>query len=109
MNLIVDPKLSRADAVTDMKIAVIIPTYRHPVLLTEAIESVLAQTFSAGVGIIIVSDGCPMVETDTVASLYAMRYSNIFYLRTPNGGPSAARNFGTVVPRAIAADSSMFD
>ena len=75
-------------------IAVIIPTYGHPVLLSEAIESVLAQECSVPIGIVIVSDGCKLPETDLMASAYVLGHSHVTYLRKSNGGPSSARNYG---------------
>lgn len=76
------------------KVGVVIPAYGHPVLLTEAIESVLAQQCSFDVVIVIVSDGCPLRETDVVCSAYCSASEKVFYIRTANGGPSSARNRG---------------
>ena len=81
------------DALASARLVVIIPSYRHPVLLTEALDSVLAQTIDVSLAIIICSDGCPLPETDTVAKLFSRADSRVIYLRKPNGGPSSARNF----------------
>ena len=78
----------------EVRVGVIIPTYRHPVLLTEAIESALAQQTTFGVAVVIVSDGCPLLETEAVCSAYCSTLQNVFYLRKANKGPSSARNYG---------------
>ena len=71
------------------------PAYGHPVLMTEALESVLAQNTEISFRIIVVSDGCTMSETDIVCRAYAIANPGIIYLRQPNGGPGSARNRGT--------------
>lgn len=77
------------------RIGVIIPIYRHSVLLSEAIESVLDQRAGFPIRIVLVNDGCPHRETDETCRDYALAYPDrIFYLRKPNGGLSAARNDG---------------
>jgi glycosyltransferase involved in cell wall biosynthesis len=75
-------------------IAVVVPTYRDPVLLTEAIESILAQKSTFDIVTLIVNDGCPLRETDVVSSAFSFAFPNVFYLRKANGGPSSARNRG---------------
>jgi glycosyltransferase involved in cell wall biosynthesis len=75
-------------------LAIVIPVYKHSVLLTEALEAALAQQADFGIAIVIVDDGCPFVETETVGTAYAAAYDNVFYLRKPNGGLSSARNYG---------------
>jgi glycosyltransferase involved in cell wall biosynthesis len=71
-------------------ISVIIPAYNSEAYLTEAIESVLAQTFP-GLELIVVDDG----STDGTATV-AHRFSDprVKYHYQPNRGPSAARNRG---------------
>ncbi|WP_378944785.1 glycosyltransferase [Paracoccus sp. R86501] len=82
-------------AVTSPEIAVVVPIYRHSVLLSEAIDSVLEQRGAAQIAIVLVNDGCPHHETDRVCRDYAMAYPDrIIYLRKPNGGLSDARNHG---------------
>jgi glycosyltransferase involved in cell wall biosynthesis len=77
------------------RLAVLIPVYRHPALLIEAIESVLAQRFAGGLRLIVVNDGCPFPETDAVCRDYMIAYPQVVtYLRKPNGGLADARNFG---------------
>lgn len=75
-------------------VAIIVPVYKHSVLLGEAIESALAQQSSYEVRIVIVDDGCPFAETELVGRAYAMTYPQVVYLRKPNGGLSSARNYG---------------
>jgi glycosyltransferase involved in cell wall biosynthesis len=76
------------------RLAIVIPVYKHSVLLTEALESALAQQAEFQIAVVIVDDGCPFVETQTIGSAYATAHENIFYLRKPNGGLSSARNYG---------------
>ena len=80
---------------TPPRVAVVVPIFRHSALLSEAIESVLAQQADFAIRLILVNDGCPHVETDAVCRDYAASYPDrIVYLRKPNGGLSDARNFG---------------
>lgn len=76
-------------------VAVIIPVFRHSVLLPEAIESALAQEGDFALHVVIVNDGCPHQETEAVCRAYAEAWpERIRYLRKPNGGLSDARNHG---------------
>lgn len=75
-------------------LAIVIPVYKHSVLLTEAVESALAQEAEFQIAIVIVDDGCPFIETETIGTAYAAAHEHIFYLRKPNGGLSSARNYG---------------
>jgi glycosyltransferase involved in cell wall biosynthesis len=70
-------------------VSVIIPCYRQASYLSEAVDSVLAQTYS-NVEAIVVNDGSDD-ETESVALRYGER---IRYAWRPNGGISAARNTG---------------
>lgn len=77
------------------RIAVVVPIFRHSVLLSEAIDSVLEQRAPFSISIVLVNDGCPHHETEQVCRDYAMAYPDrITYLRKPNGGLSDARNHG---------------
>lgn len=69
-------------------ISVIIPCYRQARYLSEAIESVRAQTY-APVECIVVDDGSP----DNTREI-AARYPEVRYLAQENQGVSAARNKG---------------
>ncbi len=76
------------------KVAVLIPAYKHSVLLAEAIESALAQEAPFDIAVVIVDDGCPFPETGEVGRTYALAHQSVFYLRKANGGLSSARNYG---------------
>ena len=69
-------------------VSVVIPSYKQAHFLSEAIESVLRQTYPA-VEIIVVDDGSPD-ETAEVAS----RYEHIRCIRQENQGIARARNIG---------------
>lgn len=69
-------------------VSVIIPTYRRPQLLAQAIESVLNQTYPRQ-ELIVVDDGSED-ETPSVVR----QYSRARYLHQTNHGPSHARNTG---------------
>lgn len=69
-------------------VSVVIPCYNKGNFLSEAIESVLRQTYPHW-EIIVVDDG----STDGSGTV-ATRYPVVRYLRQANQGPSAARNTG---------------
>ena len=75
-------------------LAIVIPVYKHSVLMTEAVESALAQLATFDIAIVIVDDGCPFPETESIGTTYATAHDNVFYLRKSNGGLSSARNYG---------------
>lgn len=80
---------------TAPRLAVVVPVYRHSVLLAEAVESVLDQRAPFGIRLILVNDGCPHQETEDVCLDYArLMPDRVTYLRKPNGGLSDARNHG---------------
>ena len=84
-----------ADASAAPRVAIVIPVYRQPVLVAEAIESALAQRADFPIRIVVVNDGCPLAETHAVCRDYAARYPDrVAALSKPNGGLSDARNFG---------------
>ncbi len=70
-------------------ISVIIPTYNRAALLIEAVESVLAQTWS-DFELIVVDDG----STDDTPQCLKKYSDRLIYLRQENRGVSAARNYG---------------
>ena len=72
----------------------IIPLFKHSVLLSEAVQSVIDQACPFEVVTVIVDDGCPFLETATVGLSLAAANPMVRYLRKPNGGLSSARNFG---------------
>jgi glycosyltransferase involved in cell wall biosynthesis len=69
-------------------VSVIIPCFKQACFLTDAIESVLAQSYPH-LEVIVVDDGSPD-DTSDVAS----RYPGVRYIRQENQGLSAARNTG---------------
>lgn len=70
-------------------VSVIIPFFNRVDWLTEALESVLAQTYSP-VEIIVVNDG-----SDENMNIFLKQYSNrIKYYEKKNQGPASARNYG---------------
>jgi glycosyltransferase involved in cell wall biosynthesis len=80
---------------------VVVPAWRQARYLAAAVRSALDQEIEAGVGVVVVNDGCPDPETDRIGQ--ALRDADpkrVAYLRQPNGGLSAARNAG--IRRALA-------
>ena len=74
------------------KVSVIIPVYNRPYLVSEAIESVLNQSFTDS-EIIIIDDGSTD-KTFEVVQQYVKHHDNITALRQNHKGASAARNTG---------------
>ena len=72
-----------------MKVSVIIPTYNCAQYITEAVESVLNQTYK-DFEIIVVDDG----STDNTKEVIKPYLNKIKYIYQQNSGPSAARNRG---------------
>lgn len=78
------------------KVAVIIPTYNRVHRVSEAIDSVLAQTLQ-DFELIVVDDG----STDETESVLKKKYGvRIRYIRQENQGPAAARNTGIRAARS---------
>jgi glycosyltransferase involved in cell wall biosynthesis len=71
------------------KVSVIIPTYNREALISRALDSVLAQTFT-DYEIIVVDDG----SKDRTQDVLKAYEGKIKYLYQNNGGISAARNTG---------------
>jgi glycosyltransferase involved in cell wall biosynthesis len=72
-----------------IKVSVIIPTYNRAEYVTQAIESVLAQTYT-DYEIIVVDDG----STDNTKDVLSPYIDRIRYIYQKNAGASAARNQG---------------
>jgi glycosyltransferase involved in cell wall biosynthesis len=72
-----------------MKISVVIPTFNRASYIQRAINSVLAQSYTAD-EIIVVDDG----STDNTQELIKNEFANIIYVKQVNKGISAARNTG---------------
>jgi glycosyltransferase involved in cell wall biosynthesis len=76
-------------------LGVVIPVYKHSVLLGEAVTSALDQETDFEFVVIIVNDGCPMAETHQAClDFVAAAPDRVRYIRRQNGGLSAARNTG---------------
>lgn len=74
------------------KVSVIIPCYNQASFLSEAIQSIIAQTYGNW-ECIIVNDGSSD-DTKIIAERWCDKDSRIHYLNQENGGLSSARNFG---------------
>jgi glycosyltransferase involved in cell wall biosynthesis len=72
-----------------LKVSVIIPTYNRAHCLSDAIDSVLAQSYQ-DFELIVVDDG----STDSTPEIIAAYGKRLSYIIQPNGGVSAARNTG---------------
>lgn len=77
------------------RVSIIIPCYKQAHYLSDALESVLAQTHSNW-ECIIVNDGSPD-DTGEVARGYASRDPRIRYLEQENRGLAGARNSGLAI------------
>jgi glycosyltransferase involved in cell wall biosynthesis len=79
----------------EITLAVIIPAWRQPGLLAEAIASALGQQGAPPTAVVVVDDGCPFPDTaETAQGFAALHPGRVFLLRRRNGGLSAARNTG---------------
>ena len=77
-------------------VSVIVPAYDVTDFICEALDSVLAQTFTE-YEIIVVNDGCP--DTEALERALAPYISRIIYLKQENSGVGAARNTGIKAAR----------
>jgi glycosyltransferase involved in cell wall biosynthesis len=76
-------------------IAVVVPTYKQPEFLKEAVLSAVHQSIQGLIRVVIVNDGCPFPSTDRTARFLQDAFpETVRYLHTQNEGPSAARNVG---------------
>lgn len=76
-------------------VAIVLPLFRHSVLVDEAIASVMAQKTTFPFNLVIVNDGCPHAESDEALRHYTRAHpTRIVYLHKRNNGLSAARNTG---------------
>jgi len=72
-------------------ISAIIPCYNHGEFVTDAIKSVLSQTYQK-IEIIVVDDGSDCEETVQILKNIDMPRTTVYHKK--NGGASSARNFG---------------
>lgn len=79
------------DNMKEKLVSVIIPTYNRADLITETIESILAQTYG-NIEIIVVDDGS---TDETFAVVKRIKASRLKYIKTSNSGrPAIPRNIG---------------
>lgn len=71
------------------KVSVVIPFYNGAEWLSEAVQSVLDQTYS-NLEIIVVNDGSP----EDVSAFLSKYEDKVSYYKKENGGPASARNLG---------------
>ena len=81
------------DNLDNIEIAVTIPCFGHPGLMSEAILS-LANFNSNKIGIVLVNDGCKYKETEIKGIIYQSQIKNLYYIKKLNGGLASARNAG---------------
>ena len=83
-------------------IAIVVPAFRHPSLLAEALESAVRQEAAVPHAVVVVNDGCAFPATHEVGVAYARAHpERVLYLDGRHRGPSGARNAG--VRMALAA------
>ncbi|HEX8275510.1 MAG TPA: glycosyltransferase family A protein [Longimicrobiaceae bacterium] len=85
-----------AEGVAPPAVSVIVPVYNTAPFVAEALDSILAQTFT-DYEILVVNDGSP--DTDLLEEVLAPYAGRIRYLRQENAGVSAARNHALAVAR----------
>lgn len=73
-------------------ISIIVPVYNTQEYIAEAIESIMAQTYSP-IELILIDDGS-IDASGQICDSYANVYPNIHVLHTQNGGVGKARNVG---------------
>jgi len=78
-------------------VSVIIPAYRVTSYIAEALDSVLAQTYT-DYELILVNDGCP--DSAALEAVLRPYLDRIVYVKKRNGGVSSARNAGIHIARA---------
>ncbi len=75
-----------------MKISAVIPTYNNAAFITEAIDSILAQSHPVD-EIIVVDDGSSD-HSEALVKAIAKKTNKLVYIKQQNQGPSSARNRG---------------
>jgi glycosyltransferase involved in cell wall biosynthesis len=76
-------------------IGIVIPLYKHSVLVVDALLSAIHQESRYPFAIIVVNDGCPYPESNLqIKSIQAASAVDIRYVVQRNQGLSAARNTG---------------
>ena len=75
-----------------IKVSVVIPCYKQAHFLSDALQSILEQTFQDW-ECIIVNDGSPD-NTEIIANEWVKKDDRFYYFYKDNGGLSSARNYG---------------
>ncbi len=76
-------------------IAIVVPLFKHSVLVADALESAIEQTRRYPFVIVVVNDGCPFHESDLqIKSIVSVYPDLIRYVVQRNQGLSKARNTG---------------
>ncbi len=83
-------------SITEGLVTTIIPVYNRPVLIHEAVESVLAQTHRP-IEVIIVDDGSTDETSHIIENLVRENPREIRSIHQPNLGPGLAREAGRLV------------
>lgn len=85
-----------------IRISVVIPTYKRPLLLMRCINALLHQDYStSNFEIIVISDGEDDATREVIDSAGFKRFPVIRYYELPRrSGPAAARNLGWVLAQA---------
>jgi glycosyltransferase involved in cell wall biosynthesis len=87
--------LAQAPADESVAVGVVVPLYRHAMLVAEAVADLMTQSISDRLHVVIVNDGCDFDESDAVGrGLAALHPDRITYLFQSNRGLSGARNTG---------------
>lgn len=79
-------------------VSTIIPVHNRPLLLREAVSSVLAQSYRP-IEIIIVDDGSTDDTPQVALTMQSMHRHEVQVVRIPNGGPGVAREAGRRIAR----------
>jgi glycosyltransferase involved in cell wall biosynthesis len=81
-----------------VRYVVVIPVFKHSVLVADALRSVLVQEDAESMRAIVVDDGCPHTETrEMLAAFQGAHPDRISVYRQKNRGLSGARNTGIEV------------
>jgi glycosyltransferase involved in cell wall biosynthesis len=88
----------RLDQTASPLVSIIIPAYNVAEFIGEALDSVLAQTFT-DYETIVINDGSP--DSASLERALAPYLSRIVYLKQENRGVSAARNTGIGIARGL--------
>src|SRR5215469_10386808 len=76
-------------------IAIVVPLFKHSVLVADALGAAIAQKSRYPFVIIVVNDGCPYQESNLqIKSIVSVYPDLVRYVIQQNSGLSAARNTG---------------